>query len=393
MKIRFRKALVKIISVVLFFALFFLVINPLVSLKAEEINQTNNTHIVSTSSEGVDQSNNDSNVYGTDSEMTTFSSVPNDGGGGGSTSVDTIYLKAYVTSWRVYNVNTGAEVGRLNPSLFGGLTYTVITWLQRGLWAVINTESYGQVKIYLDGDAIITYGSSNTSPGGSTASDGDGLYLKANVTSWRVYNINSGAQAGILNPQLFGGLTYSVVRWLERGIWAVINTESFGQVKIYVDLDATVVYRDQYSTIPNWTGYVDGYFDLDRAVLISGNDLIPFLNNASQFLGVFIEGVRSGGRWDFKTYFTNLGFKYDQPVKIKANGNYYLVQVQAIGNIHYGFAGSFGISPVILRIGGGVAQIVSTKTCGFPLASYCDDPEDQNQINRGIDWFLTGRFQ
>lgn len=52
-----------------------------------------------------------------------------------------------ITSWRVYNINTGALVAYLNPAQYGGITYTIEADLGNG-WYKITTSMFGQVKIY-----------------------------------------------------------------------------------------------------------------------------------------------------------------------------------------------------------------------------------------------------
>ena len=64
-----------------------------------------------------------------------------------------IQLGAHEASWRVYNVagpyTVGHEVAKLAPSKFGGLEYKVIRWIKTNEIAVIQTENFGQVAIYV----------------------------------------------------------------------------------------------------------------------------------------------------------------------------------------------------------------------------------------------------
>jgi hypothetical protein len=61
-------------------------------------------------------------------------------------------LPAAATAWNVYPLNrppvTANAVGKLNPSLFGGLTYDVIRMNQPTV-AVIRTRDHGEVQIYV----------------------------------------------------------------------------------------------------------------------------------------------------------------------------------------------------------------------------------------------------
>lgn len=52
-----------------------------------------------------------------------------------------------VTSWRVYDVSTGVEKAKLNPSQYGGLVYPIEADLGGG-WYQITTDMFGTVKIY-----------------------------------------------------------------------------------------------------------------------------------------------------------------------------------------------------------------------------------------------------
>ena len=51
-------------------------------------------------------------------------------------------------------------IGSLNPKKFGGLSYYVYEYRDNNTTAVINTQNYGKVKIYIQGTcATITVGS------------------------------------------------------------------------------------------------------------------------------------------------------------------------------------------------------------------------------------------
>lgn len=64
------------------------------------------------------------------------------------------------------------------------------------------------------------------------------VHLPASVGSWNVYNENGpytlGNQVGVLNPSLFGGITYHILGWKAGNSVAIIQTRDFGKVGIYV---------------------------------------------------------------------------------------------------------------------------------------------------------------
>lgn len=71
----------------------------------------------------------------------------------------TVSLPASATSWRVYPLDkapvVGNEVGRLNPSLFGGLTYDILGEPQANV-VTIQTRDFGKVNIYVGADTGAT---------------------------------------------------------------------------------------------------------------------------------------------------------------------------------------------------------------------------------------------
>lgn len=65
------------------------------------------------------------------------------------------------------------------------------------------------------------------------------------ISKWVVYDINvapvKANAKGYLNPQKFGGLTYYVYEYRDGSTTAVIQTQNFGKVKIYIkDTCATI---------------------------------------------------------------------------------------------------------------------------------------------------------
>lgn len=162
-----------------------------------------------------------------------------------------IYLPAAATSWRVYPTGKapviGNEVGYLNPSLFGGLTYEIVGNPQTDVYT-INTRDYGQVNLYggpSTGASVI--GSNNVSaPAAAPADIYKTVFLPGSATSWRVYPTDKaptvGNESGRLNPSLFGGLTYEVLGEPQANV-VTIQTRDFGRVNIYVGAETGATRR------------------------------------------------------------------------------------------------------------------------------------------------------
>ncbi|SDT42446.1 N-acetylmuramoyl-L-alanine amidase [Pseudarthrobacter equi] len=74
-------------------------------------------------------------------------------------------------------------------------------------------------------------------PAAPVVASGKRLTLPASATGWNIYPLNrppvNGMQVGKLNPSLFGGLTYDIIRMNQPAV-AVIRTRDFGEVQIYV---------------------------------------------------------------------------------------------------------------------------------------------------------------
>lgn len=74
----------------------------------------------------------------------------------GLTSNDNVFLPATVASWAVYKTDsqlrkgTADQIGNLAPAKFGGLLYKIVSWIGDHA-VVINTESFGQVAIWVKG--------------------------------------------------------------------------------------------------------------------------------------------------------------------------------------------------------------------------------------------------
>lgn len=162
-----------------------------------------------------------------------------------------LYLPAAATSWRVYPTSSSAvignEIGYLNPSLFGGLTYQIVGNPEPGVYT-INTRDYGQVNIFgapSTGASVI--GSNNVSAAPQAVADiYKTIFLPGSATSWRVYPTDKsptiGNESGYLNPSLFGGLTYEVLGEPQANV-VTIQTRDFGKVNIYVGSETGATIR------------------------------------------------------------------------------------------------------------------------------------------------------
>lgn len=151
-------------------------------------------------------------------------------------------LPSAATSWRVYNASgpytAGSEVGRLNPSLFGGLTYQILGNPTANVY-LIQTQNFGKVAIYAGSEtgATVAIGTTTTVQG---SGGGKTVYLPA-VPTWRVYRAagpwSIGNEIGYLAPTKFGGLSYAILSQPSTNV-AVIQTQSFGKVAIYTGSDS-----------------------------------------------------------------------------------------------------------------------------------------------------------
>jgi N-acetylmuramoyl-L-alanine amidase len=124
------------------------------------------------------------NIYAPQDADSSFTSSPvYVESSSGNTNGAGLYLNLFphINSWRVYPMGVspvaGNEVGKLGPSLFGGLSYRILGTAGTDVYT-ISTESFGQVNIYAprDNDSSITstplFGVSSGTPstGGSVGS-------------------------------------------------------------------------------------------------------------------------------------------------------------------------------------------------------------------------------
>ena len=208
-----------------------------------------------------------------DSTFTSRPAYKDNNGPQTSVGVDWYFINLHpnVTSWRVYKpkgpYTDATVVGRLNPSQYGGLSYKIITsGIQKDFY-IIQTESYGQVAIYRDGDASLTLtpmyqeGNYNTGSVKPTVSSGKYLNLKP-IPSWRVYAVDgpytTANAVGSLAPAQFGGLSYAILGNPTKDIY-IIQTESYGRVAIWAgDSDSTFSSSPVYKEGSSAGGQLEG---------------------------------------------------------------------------------------------------------------------------------------
>jgi len=195
-------------------------------------------------------------IWAGDSDS-TFSSTPlyTDIVNGGGSNIDTtggtgqyVNLHAHVPDWTIYNVGGPYTpqygIGKLAPAQYGGLSYAILGNPMSDVY-LIQTESFGQVAIWVgDSDGSVTgnplYGSGSYTGG---SSGGTYLNLKPHVPSWSIYNVNGPYQPvyriGTLAPAQFGGLSYRILESKAGDVY-IIQTENFGKVAIWAgDSDST----------------------------------------------------------------------------------------------------------------------------------------------------------
>ncbi|MGX7376733.1 SH3 domain-containing protein [Carnobacterium maltaromaticum] len=163
----------------------------------------------------------------------------------------TLNLPSTSTSWRIYGLNSspvaGNEVGLLNPSLFGGLSYSILADRSNGVYE-ISTRDFGRVQIYgaTSTGATVTGGTTTTQPPTNT----NGRISQTGTFFMdRTINVRHGSPStsAPINAQYFSSenLTYdSYIKaegyiWLSYTVgsqryyvaWKVINGEEWGIIK------------------------------------------------------------------------------------------------------------------------------------------------------------------
>lgn len=162
----------------------------------------------------------------------------------------TLNLPGTSTSWRIYGLNSspvaGNEVGFLNPSLFCGLSYSILADRGNGVYE-INTRDFGRVQIYgvASTGATVTWGTTTAPP---TNTNGR-ISQTGTFFMDRTINVRHGSPStsAPIKAQYFSSenLTYdSYIKaegyiWLSYTVgsqryyvaWKVINGEEWGIIK------------------------------------------------------------------------------------------------------------------------------------------------------------------
>ena len=89
---------------------------------------------------------------------------------------------------------------------------------------------------YAGGSPSVTPSQPTPQPSGSGRNY---INLYSNVDTWRIYPLNKNPkkenEKGMLKPSKFGGLTYYIYAYHDKGTTAEIQTSNFGRGKIYID--------------------------------------------------------------------------------------------------------------------------------------------------------------
>ncbi len=93
---------------------------------------------------------------------------------------------------------------------------------------------------------------------------------------------------------------------------------------------------------------------------------------------VFVNNVRPGGLWDFKSQ-DSWGLVSEQTYRYENM----LLEFDDIGNIHYGYVGRALFCEDVLLTAGGMVQIISGTSDFNYWDSNFDDPRDQAMISIG----------
>lgn len=97
----------------------------------------------------------------------------------------------------------------------------------------------------------------------------------------------------------------------------------------------------------------------------------------------FAERVRYGGIWDYKATLGTTTQYYVSDVGARMTG-------ESIGNFHYDYVGSSCFSATVLKSAAGMAQLINGTSSWSYWNTFFDDPRDQQQIQKGIDWYNAG---
>lgn len=159
----------------------------------------------------------------------------------------TVKLPSNAVSWRVYKAGgpwtIGNEIGYLNPSLFGGLTYEIVGNPTANVYH-IQTRDFGKVAIYAapSTGAIVGATKQGIKKGPGTSK----TVMLPPVPTWRVYRTGgpytTSHAIGYLAPANYGGLHYAVLSQPVPNV-AIIQTQTFGRVAIYVGKETGAIIK------------------------------------------------------------------------------------------------------------------------------------------------------
>ncbi len=132
----------------------------------------------------------------------------------------------------------------------------------------------------------------------------------------------------------------------------------------------------------------DNYNSIFNIIYSGSNDATLAAQSAYVNTSIyFASKVREGGDWDYKR---DLGWNTYYNTYI--DGSYYNLPGEDIGNIHFGYVGKTMFADFILKSAAGFVQILSGTSNISYYDSYWDDPNDQQAIQRGIDYYKNGYF-
>lgn len=152
--------------------------------------------------------------------------------------------------YELWVANYGVNDGQPHEEVFN--KYPLKYWSFYALWQYTSkgrVNGYGgNIDMnYFNGDSAAwdryAGGSPNVTPSQPTPQpSGSGrnyINLYSNVDTWRIYPLNKtpkkGNEKGMLKPSKFGGLTYYIYAYHDKGTTAEIQTSNFGRGKIYID--------------------------------------------------------------------------------------------------------------------------------------------------------------
>ena len=127
-------------------------------------------------------------------------------------------------------------------------------------------------------------------------------------------------------------------------------------------------------------GSIDITDKLNNAMKENAEELSQYResHNFIQSTSYFIDKVKLGGDWDFKS---QPQWNLDPTTSYLYAGT--ILRYDDVGNIHYGYVGRVLYSEELLLQMGGVVQIYTGTSCWDYASSGFDDPRDQEMIKFG----------